>query len=197
MLEYVTCFCASSNRVEKYYLEAAYELGAILARNKKTVVYGGGKVGLMGKLAQGVLDYGGKIVGVIPKFMQKYELGHDGISKLIEVETMHEREEIMIKKADCIVALPGGCGTIEELLQAITWKRLKLISTPIIIANLNNYYSNLIQQLLKAIEENFMRTEHRNLWEVANYVPEIFDIIRYYDTQNTQVKLFDVPPNVT
>ncbi|MGC8748364.1 MAG: TIGR00730 family Rossman fold protein [Candidatus Kapaibacteriota bacterium] len=197
MIEYVTCFCASSNKVNKFYLDSAYQLGAILARNKKTVVYGGGKVGLMGRLAQGVLDNNGKIIGVIPQFMQKYELGHNGITKLIEVKTMHEREEIMISKADCIIALPGGTGTLEELLQALTWKRLKIIPTPIIIGNLNNFYSPLIQQLNKAIDENFMRNEHRKLWEVANSVEEIYDIIRYYDSHNEQIKLFDVQPNVT
>lgn len=197
MIEYVTCFCASSNKVGQSYLDSAYELGAILALNKKTVIYGGGKVGLMGRLAQGVLDNGGKIIGIIPKFMQKYELGHNGITKLIEVQTMHEREELMITKADCIIALPGGCGTIEELLQAITWKRLKIIPTPIIIGNINNYFSHLIQQLNKAVEENFMRQEHRQLWEVANSIPEIFNIIRYYDSNSEQIKLFDVQPNVT
>jgi uncharacterized protein (TIGR00730 family) len=197
MIEYVTCFCASSNKVDKYYLDSAYELGEILARNNKTVVYGGGKVGLMGKLAQGVLDHQGQIIGVIPKFMQKYELGHNGVTKLIEVDSMHEREEIMIKKADCIVALPGGTGTLEELLQALTWKRLKIISAPIIIGNLKNYYSHLIQQLNKAVDENFMREEHRQLWNVANSVPEIFDLIRYYDAHSEQIRLFDVQPNVT
>lgn len=197
MIEYLTCFCASSGRVERYYLDSAYELGSILARNNKTVIYGGGKVGLMGRLAQGVLDNGGKIIGIIPKFMQAYELGHNGITKLIEVQTMHEREELMINKADCIIALPGGCGTIEELLQAITWKRLNLISSPIIIGNLNNYYLPLIQQLNKAVDENFMRKEHLQIWEVANSIPEIYDIIRYYDSNNQQIRLFDVQPNVT
>ncbi len=197
MIEYITCFCASSNKVDQYYLDSAYELGVILARNNKTVIYGGGRVGLMGRLAQGVLDNHGKIIGVIPKFMQRYELGHNGVTKLIEVQTMHEREEIMISKAECIVALPGGCGTFEELLQAITWKRLKLISTPIIIANLNNYYLPLIQQLEKAIDENFMRKEHSRLWDVANSVPEIYNIIRFYDSHNEQIRLFDVQPNVT
>ncbi len=197
MIEYLTCFCASSGRVDQYYLDSAYELGSILARNNKTVIYGGGKVGLMGCLAQGVLDNGGKIIGIIPKFMQAYELGHNGITKLIEVQTMHEREELMINKADCIIALPGGCGTIEELLQAITWKRLNLISSPIIIGNLNNYYLPLIQQLNKAVDENFMRKEHRQIWEVANSIPEIYDIIRNYDSNNQQIRLFNVQPNVT
>jgi conserved hypothetical protein, DprA/Smf-related, family 2 len=197
MIEYVTCFCASSNRVDKYYLDSAYELGEILARNHKTVFYGGGKVGLMGRLAQGVLDNKGQIIGVIPKFMQKYELGHNGITRLIEVETMHQREEIMISRADCIVALPGGCGTFEELLQAITWKRLKIISAPIIIVNLKKYYNPLIQQLNKAVDENFMRTEHRQLWEVAESIPEVYDLIRAYDSNSRQIRIIDVQPNVT
>jgi hypothetical protein len=197
MIEYVTCFCASSNRVDKYYLDSAYELGEILARNHKTVIYGGGKVGLMGRLAQGVLDNKGQIIGVIPKFMQKYELGHNGITRLIEVDTMHQREEIMISRADCIVALPGGCGTFEELLQAITWKRLKIISAPIIIVNLKKYYNPLIQQLNKAVDENFMRTEHRQLWEVAESIPEVYDLIRAYDSNSRQIWIIDVQPNVT
>jgi len=197
MIEYVTCFCASSNRVDKYYLDSAYELGEILARNHKTVIYGGGKVGLMGRLAQGVLDNKGQIIGVIPKFMQKYELGHNGITRLIEVDTMHQREEIMISRADCIVALPGGCGTFEELLQAITWKRLKIISAPIIIVNLKKYYNPLIQQLNKAVDENFMRTEHRQLWEVAESIPKVYDLIRAYDSNSRQIRIIDVQPNVT
>jgi uncharacterized protein (TIGR00730 family) len=197
MIEYVTCFCASSNRVDKYYLDSAYELGEILARNHKTVIYGGGKVGLMGRLAQGVLDNKGQIIGVIPKFMQKYELGHNGITRLIEVDTMHQREEIMITRADCIVALPGGCGTFEELLQAITWKRLKIISAPIIIVNLKKYYNPLIQQLNKAVDENFMRTEHRQLWEVAESITEVYDLIRAYDSNSRQIRIIDVQPNVT
>lgn len=197
MIEYISCFCASSDRVEQYYLDSAYELGVILARNNKTVIYGGGRVGLMGRLAQGVLDNKGKIIGVIPKFMQKHELGHNGVTKLIEVQTMHEREEIMITKAECIVALPGGCGTFEELLQSITWKRLRIISVPIIIANLKNYYLPLIKQLEKAVDENFMRKEHGRLWEVANSVAEIYDILRSYDSNDQQIRLFDVQSNVT
>jgi uncharacterized protein (TIGR00730 family) len=151
----------------------------------------------MGRLAQGVLDNKGQIIGVIPKFMQKYELGHNGITRLIEVDTMHQREEIMISRADCIVALPGGCGTFEELLQAITWKRLKIISAPIIVVNLKKYYNPLIQQLNKAVDENFMRTEHRQLWEVAESIPEVYDLIRAYDSNSRQIRIIDVQPNVT
>lgn len=197
MIEYVTVFCGSGNKVETYYLKAATELGEILALNGKTVVYGGGKVGLMGKLAEGVLSKGGRIIGVIPKFMKKIELGHDGITRLVEVETMHQREETMLKKGDCIVALPGGCGTMEELLQAIAWKKLKLIFAPIIILNINNYYSPLIEQLNRAVEQNFMRREHRGLWDVATSPQETYDLVRYYEANVNQLSLLDIEPNVT
>ncbi len=197
MLEYVTVFCASSNKVKQVYYQTAYNLGVILAKNKKTIIYGGGKIGLMGKLAEGALSENGQIIGIIPKFMQKFELGHNGITKLIEVDSMHEREEMMIKKGDCIIALPGGCGTFEELLQAITWKRLKIIVSPIIIVNIENYYSHLIQQLNLAVDENFMRPEHRKLWDVANSVEETYDLIRYYDANPNVLRLFDIQPNVT
>lgn len=197
MIEYVTVFCGSSSRVESAYLETAAELGEILARSGKTVVYGGGKVGLMGKLAEGVLSKGGKIIGVIPKFMKKIELEHNGITRLIEVETMHEREETMLKKGDCIIALPGGCGTMEELLQAVAWKKLKLIFAPIIILNINNYYSSLIQQLNRAVEQNFMRKEHRELWNVATSPQETYDLVRYYDANVNQLSLLDIEPNIT
>lgn len=197
MIEYVTVFCGSSNKVGHIYLKAATELGEILAQNGKTIVYGGGKAGLMGKLAEGALCKGGKIIGVIPKFMQKIELGHNGITRLIEVETMHQREETMIKKGDCIVALPGGCGTIEELLQSIAWKKLKLIYAPIIILNLNKFYSPLIEQLNRAVEQNFMRVEHGQLWEVATTPLEVYDLIRCYQSNANQLRLLDIEPQIT
>lgn len=197
MIEYITVFCASSNRVRKYFLDSAYELGRILAHNHFKVIYGGGKVGLMGKLAEGVISENGYIIGVIPKFMQKYELGHEGLSKLIQTETIHEREEIMMKKSNCIVALPGGCGTMEELLQSITWRRLGLISSPIIIANLKNYFSPLIEQLNRSVDEKFMKAEHRKLWLSASSIEEVFDLIRAERAKHYQLRFDEIQPNVT
>ncbi|MGQ9818631.1 MAG: LOG family protein [Candidatus Kapaibacteriales bacterium] len=197
MIEFVTVFCASSNRIEKYFLNSAYELGKILAINNYKVIYGGGKVGLMGKLAEGVLSNKGQIIGVIPRFMQKFELVYNGLTKLIETETIHEREEIMIRKANCIVALPGGCGTMEELLQSITWKRLGLTSIPIIIANLKNYFSPLIEQLNRSVEQKFMRPEHSKLWLVGNSVEEVFDLIRSERAKHYQLRFDEIQPNLT
>lgn len=197
MIEYVTIFCASSNKVSKYFLDSSFQFGKMLAKNHFKVVYGGGKVGLMGKLAEGVLSENGYIIGVIPQFMQKYELGHNGLSLLIETKTLHEREEIMITKGDCIVALPGGCGTMEELLQSITWKRLGLITAPIIIANLRNYFSDLIAQLNRSIEEKFMRSEHRKLWLEAQSIEEVYDLIRFERAKHHQLRFDEIQPNVT
>lgn len=188
MIEYITVFCASSYSVKKYFLDSAYEFGKILAINHYKVIYGGGKVGLMGKLAEGVLSQNGQIIGIIPQFMQKYELGHNGLTKLIETNTLHEREEIMIRKANCIVALPGGCGTMEELLQSITWKRLGLTSVPIIIANLNHYFTPLIEQLNRSVEEKFMRFEHSKLWLVGNSIEEVFELIRSERVKHYQLR---------
>lgn len=197
MIEYVTIFCASSNKVSKYFLDSSFQFGKMLAKNHFKVVYGGGKVGLMGKLAEGVLSENGYIIGVIPQFMQKYELGHNGLSLLIETKTLHEREEIMITKGDCIVGLPGGCGTMEELLQSITWKRLGLITAPIIIANLRNYFSDLIAQLNRSIEEKFMRSEHRKLWLEAQSIEEVYDLIRFERAKHHQLRFDEIQPNVT
>ena len=135
----VTVYCASSSSVNEKYLESAEDLGKSLARNGIEIIYGGGKVGLMGRLADGVLSEGGKVIGVIPNFMQDIELGHNGISELRVVGDMHIRQAMMLKETDCIVALPGGSGTMHEVLEAISWKRLGLIITPVIIVNLNNY----------------------------------------------------------
>lgn len=197
MIEYITVFCASSNKVKKYFLDSAYEFGRVLAINHYKVIYGGGKVGLMGKLADGVLSQNGQIIGVIPRFMQKFELGHNGLSKIIETDTINEREEIMIRKANCIVALPGGCGTMEELLQTITWKRLGLIFVPIIIANLKNYFSPLIEQLDRSIEEKFMQPEHSKLWIVGNSIEEVFDLIRSERAKHYQLRFDEIQPNLT
>ncbi len=155
------------------FLKSAETLGSILAKNGKTVVYGGGGSGLMGRLADGVLKSGGSIVGIIPNFMQELEWAHTKLTELRLVSTMHERKLMMMQESDGIVALPGGSGTFEELLEAITWKRLGLITSPIVIANLNNYYAPMIEMLEKSVEEKFMRPEHLQMWSVVNSIEEI------------------------
>lgn len=163
----VTVFCAASDRVNKDYSDSAFEMGKLLALSGREIIFGAGNIGSMNALANGALSAAGKITGVIPEFMDMLNLTHQRISRLIVVKDMHERESIMLKEADAIIALPGGSGTFSELLQAITWKQLGLIISPIIIVNVRNYFAPLIDMLNRAIEEKFMRGEYKALWSVC------------------------------
>jgi uncharacterized protein (TIGR00730 family) len=167
----VCVYCASSRRVDSVYYESAKQLGEIFAMESITVIYGGGSVGLMGALADGCLSKGGKVIGVIPQFMYELEWGHKNITELRIVENMHQRKQMMIEESDAIVALPGGSGTLEELLEAITWKRLGLHFNPIILLNTRGFFNPLIQLLENCINEGFMDVKHKEMWQVVN-VPE-------------------------
>lgn len=163
----ITVFCAASNRINKIYPETAFDLGKLLAQSGREIIFGAGNIGSMNSLANGALSAKGLITGVIPEFMHILKLTHNEISKLIVVDDMHERESIMLRQADAIIALPGGSGTFSELLQAITWKQLGLIICPIIIINVNNYFEPLLAMLNKAIHDDFMRIEYKALWKVC------------------------------
>ncbi len=174
----VCVYCASSDHCRPMFLESAYTLGNILAKESIDIVYGGGSTGLMGRLADGAIAGNGHVRGIIPQFMQHIEWGHTGISILEEVEDMHARKFLMIRKSDGIVALPGGCGTLEELLEAITWKRLGLAHQPIVIVNIDGFYDPLITMLQNTVDEQFMRPEHLNMWHVVNTVEEVLPMLR-------------------
>ncbi len=177
-MQTICVYCASSSQVKPEYFDATSRLGKILARENMSIVYGGGSKGLMGMLADSTLAAGGKITGVIPRFMCEVEWNHTGLTELILVETMHERKEKMAKMADAIVALPGGCGTLEELLEVITWKRLGIFTKPIVIVNLEGYFDALITMLNRAVEEHFMREEHRKMWEVVENPEQVLQAIK-------------------
>jgi uncharacterized protein (TIGR00730 family) len=164
----VLVYCASSRACEPVYHEAARRLGELLARAGCTVVYGGGRAGSMGALAQGALAAGGRIVGVIPKFMVDLEWGHDDLTELHVVEDMRTRKHEMLTRASAVVALPGGTGTLEELFEAITLKRLGLYLGPIVIVNTQGYYGPLLAQLEAAIGERFMDARHAAMWTVVD-----------------------------
>jgi uncharacterized protein (TIGR00730 family) len=152
-------------------------LGKIFVKAGISAVYGGGSVGLMGCFADSILKEGGKITGIIPQFMCDEKWDHSGVTELIVVETMHERKEKMAFMSDAAVALPGGCGTMEELLEVITWKQLGIFTKPIIIVNLEGYFDSLIAMLERAVEENFMREIHKNIWIVVETVDEVLPAI--------------------
>jgi uncharacterized protein (TIGR00730 family) len=173
----VCVYCASSRQCDQVYHDAAARLGAILARNQVTVVYGGGKSGSMGALADGALAQGGRVIGVLPRFMDEIEWGHKRLSELILVADMHERKRLMIQEVDAVVALPGGCGTWEELFEAMSFKRLGLYTGPIVIVNTNDYYRPMLEMLERSIEYRFMDERHRALWTVADEPEQVLDAI--------------------
>ena len=177
-MQTICVYCASSSQIKPGYFDATSRLGKILAQENISIVYGGGSKGLMGMLADSTLAAGGKITGVIPRFMCEVEWNHTGLTELILVETMHERKEKMAAMADAIVALPGGCGTLEELLEVITWKRLGIFTKPIVIVNLEGYFDALITMLNRAVDEHFMRKEHRKMWEVVENPEEVLQAIK-------------------
>lgn len=177
LIHRVCVYCASSDACDTVYLESAERLGRLLARNGKTIVYGGGGRGLMGYLAEGALAEKGNVIGIIPAFMQELEWGHTGVTELHEVADMHERKLRMMKESEGIVALPGGCGTFEELMEAITWKRLGLITSPIVIVNINNYYAPLVEMLERSVHERFMKREHLAMWTVVNSVDDVIEAL--------------------
>lgn len=174
----VCVYCASSTQINPEYFRAARELGKVLAGNDLELLYGGGHKGLMGEIADSVLDAGGKVTGIIPGFMCEVEWNHTGLTELIMTKSMHERKEMLLQKADAVVALPGGCGTFEELLEAITWKKLGLYLHPIVIVNTLGYYDPLIQMLDRSVDENFMGEVHRKMWEVVTEPSQVLDAIQ-------------------
>lgn len=190
MIKKVCVYCASSSKVNSEYVETARKLGKILAKNDLELVYGGGSVGLMGVLADSVLGNGGRVIGVIPRFMVEVEWQHNGLTELILTETMHERKERMAQLADAIVALPGGCGTLEELLEAITWKQLGIHTQPIVIVNVNGYYNHLLAQFQQAADELFMRPQHLEMWSVVEDADEILDAIKNGKTIHDDMRRF-------
>jgi uncharacterized protein (TIGR00730 family) len=171
-------YCASSRACDSVYHLAAERLGRILARAEVTVVYGGGGQGSMGHLAEGALAEGGRVIGVIPQFMYDLEWAHRGLSELVLVRDMHERKRLMIQEVDAVVALPGGCGTFEELFEAMAWKRLGIFGGPIIIVNTCDYYRPCLELLDRSIEHKFMDQRHRAMWSVVGEPEQVLEAIR-------------------
>lgn len=172
-MQTICVYCGSSSQVNPAFFEAATKLGKIFAENNIRLVYGGGSLGLMGEIAKSVLEAGGKVTGVIPQFMYNENWYYPGLTDLIITENMHERKQKMAAMADALVALPGGCGTFEELLEVITWKQLGLITQPIVIANFENYYAPLLQMFDQSVEKRFMREKHLEMWQVVSSPEEI------------------------
>lgn len=164
----ITVYGASSGQVDEVFVSAAQRLGEVIAQRSHTLVNGAGRLGLMAASANACMQAGGKAIGVIPKFMVEQNWQHNGMSQLIVTEDMHERKQRMADLSGACIALPGGVGTMEELLEIITWKQLGIYLKPVIVLNTDDYYTPLLQQLSRAVEHRFMREQHALIWQVAS-----------------------------
>lgn len=156
----ICVFCGSSSGKNPIYANAAKELGSLIAKGNHTLVYGGGNVGLMGILADAVLEDNGKVIGVIPKFLMDWEVGHAGLTSLEIVTSMHERKKRMADLSDAFVAIPGGWGTLEEIAEILTWKQLGLLTQPVGILNIYGFFDPLLAQMKSMVNEGFLREEN-------------------------------------
>lgn len=186
----VCVYSASSTKIDEVYFNAARQLGQLLAKRRIRLINGAGSLGLMRSLADAVLENGGEVTGVIPKFMVEQGWHHTGLSKLVEVESMHERKQLMADLSDAVIALPGGCGTLEELLEIITWKQLGLYLNPIVILNTNGFFDPLLDMLTRAIDENFMRRQHGEIWHVATTPEEAVELIYTVPVWDVSIRKF-------
>lgn len=164
----ICVFGASSRDLEQAYIDAAYQLGVLMAQHGWSCLNGAGSEGLMRAVSDGVLDAGGKAIGVIPQFMVDNGWHYDRLTSIITTATMHDRKHTLAQMSQAVIALPGGCGTMEELLEAITWRQLNIAPKPIVILNTLGYYDHLKTMLVHAIDQGFMRKSHHRLWQVAS-----------------------------
>ncbi len=189
-IDRVCVFCASSSLADGEYQSCASNLGALLARKGATVVYGGGAIGLMGAVADGALAAGGRVTGIIPRFMQELEWAHGGVTELCVVKDMHERKRLLVENVDAVVALPGGSGTLEELLEVITLKRLAIFLNPIVLVNVCGYFDPLLQLFENAINERFMDARHRSMWSVVDSAEEVLPAIEAAPPWSAEARSF-------
>ena len=173
----IAVYCASSNKVRASFVTAAERLGELIAAEGKRLVYGDGGIGLMAAVARGALREGGEVVGVIPQFMVDQAWNNPDSTKTIITQTMHERKATICEISDAMVALPGGIGTFEELLECLTWKQLGLHHNPVVILNTEGYYDKLLACLDQMVEEQMMRPIHKDMYVVVSEPEEVLPAI--------------------
>jgi cytokinin riboside 5'-monophosphate phosphoribohydrolase len=178
LISSVTVFCGSSNVVDEKYFAAAHELGEKMARRRWGLVYGGGSVGLMGVLSRAMLAHGGHVTGVIPKALLDLGVGETNVSELIVTDGLRDRKAIMDERGDAFVALPGGLGTLEEVLEALTLKQLGYHAKPVVVLDLDGYFDPLWNQIQRGIDEGFIKSEFLDLWYPA---PDVDALLRYLE----------------
>ena len=181
-MKYICVFCGSKMGNRDVYKLAAQAMGKAIALRGLNLVYGGSDVGLMGVIADTVLENGGEVIGVIPEFFISQEVAHENLTKLHIVKSMHERKALMAKSADAFIAMPGGYGTLEELAEIITWAQLNLHNKPIGILNIDNYYKSLLEFFNKSVNEGFLSTKLRSLILEASDPNSLLDLIQNHSS---------------
>ncbi len=176
----ICIFCGSNNGANPIFLETAEMVGKFLADEKIGLVYGGGRVGLMGKLADTVLENGGQVIGVIPQSLADKEVAHQDLTELHIVNSMHERKALMAEFADGFIALPGGFGTFEELCEIITWAQLGIHSKPCALLNVDGFFDNLVAMFDLATSEQFVRAEHRQIVLIESEIEKLYKLMQNY-----------------
>ena len=174
----IAVFCASSPQVPEIYFEAARDVSIELIEAGYGIIYGGGAIGLMGALADEALKLKGQITGIIPRFMVDVEWQHKDVEDMIHVETMHKRKELMVQRSSGILALPGGTGTLEELFEVMSLKKLGQYPHPIVVLNTGGFYDGLMELTRKMVDEKFMRPVHNEMWTVVERPEEVVPAIR-------------------
>lgn len=186
----ITVYAASSGQVPAVYLDAARNLGTLIAQRGHALVNGAGRIGLMGATTEGVLASGGRAIGVIPQFMVDEGWHNTDMSELIVTPDMHTRKQTMAEISGACIALPGGVGTLEELLEIITWKQLGLYLKPIVVLNVDGYFNPLLEQLKTAVDQRFMRQEHQQIWSVATTPEEAIRLCEETPLWNQAVRKY-------
>lgn len=175
-------FCSSSPHVDEAYFNVARQVGQLCAKSDITVIYGGGRRGLMGALADSVLEVGGEVIGVIPDFLEEKEIAHEGLSQLHKVQNMHERQEKMMALGDAFLILPGGLGTLAEFTEVLTWKQLSLngmMKKPVAVLNVLGFWDSLLAQFQKAEDQNFLYDSGKSLFSILSDIEEVEEFLKF------------------
>lgn len=191
MRKLLCVYCASSDRLDPKYYAAAAELGTEMVRRGWGLVYGGGKTGMMGAIARAVKREGGHVVGVIPEFMKARELAYDEADELVTVITMRERKLLMETRADAFVALPGGWGTLEEILEILTLRQLDVVKKPCVLLNQDGFYDPLLQLFQRMLADRFFKPSNMDLFRFAPDVPAVFSAIEHAAAAKAETKWFE------
>lgn len=187
----IAVFCGSSNDADPLYIEQARQMGRLLAQRHKRLIYGGATIGLMGILADSVLEAGGKVIGVMPEFLKDKEIAHESLNDMVMVDNMHERKVKMHELADAFITLPGGFGTLEEFFETLTWGQLGLHSKPMGLLNVNGYFNQLFAFIDRINRERFIKTKHRDMILTADDPLELLRVMEAYEAPSTE-KLLDI-----